>query len=250
MISGVIVGVVKDNKDPEKLNRILVELPTESTDGVTESHWCRMTTPMAGKDRGWVCIPEIGTEVVLTFAYRSLTPYVLGAVYNGGEDKPEPYKNDDEKNNLRLFWSRNDHMIIFDDTEDKEKVELGAQAETRLDVTTAPIYQQLSSAEKTITEYSDGNTEWEVKETISIKCKDFILEASEKIEVTSGATTAIKSGGDYAVQVSGDSINKGEEIHANSGYSASPDPVLELPECKHPPTKPESEGSKGSGGEG
>ena len=30
-------------------------------------------------------------------------------------------------------------MIIFDDTEGEEKVELGAQAETRLDVTTAPI---------------------------------------------------------------------------------------------------------------
>ena len=93
-------------------------------------------------------IPEIGTEVVLTFAYRSLQPYIIGAVYNGGDDKPEPYKNDDEKNNLRLFWSRNDHMIIFDDTEGEEKVELGAQAETRLDVTTAPIYQQLNSARR------------------------------------------------------------------------------------------------------
>lgn len=247
MISGVIIGVVKDNVDPEKLNRILVELPTESTDGATESYWCRMTTPMAGKDRGWVCIPEIGTEVVLTFAYRSLEPYVIGAVYNGGEDKPEPYKNDDEKNNLRLFWSRNDHMIIFDDTEGEEKVELGAQAETRLDVTTAPIYQQLNSAEKTITEYSDGDIEWEAKETISIKCKDFELEASGKIEISSGVTTAIKSGGSYTVTVSGDSINNGDEIHGNSGYSASPDPVLELPEYKHPPTKPEESGESGGG---
>ena len=101
MISGVIIGVVKDNVDPEKLNRILVELPTESTEGSTETYWCRMTTPMAGKDRGWVCIPEIGTEVVLTFAYRSLQPYIIGAVYNGGEDKPEPYKNDDEKMLIR-----------------------------------------------------------------------------------------------------------------------------------------------------
>ena len=48
--------------------------------------------------------------------------------------------------------------------------------QTRLDVTTAPIYQQLNSPEKTITEYSDGNIEWEAKETISIKCKDFILK--------------------------------------------------------------------------
>ena len=67
----------------------------------------------------------------------------------------------------------------------------------------------------------------------------FYTEASESIEVSSGATTAINSGGDYAVQVGGDSINNGDEIHGNSGYSANPDPVLELPEYKHPPTKPE-----------
>lgn len=238
MISGVVIGVVKDNVDPEKLNRILVELPTESTNGVTDSYWCRMISPMAGQNRGWVSIPEIGTEVVLTFAYRSLQPYVLGAVYNGADDKPEPYKNDDEQNNLRVFWSRNDHMVIFDDTEGEEKVEIGAQAETRLDVTSAPIYQQLDSSQMTITEYSDGNIEWEAVETISIKCKDFILEASGKVDIAAGATTAINSGGNHAASAGGQAVNNGATIHGNSGYSANPDPVLELPEYKHPPTKP------------
>ena len=146
MVQGIVIGVVKDNVDPDKLNRILVELPTESTDGVTETYWCRMATPMAGIGRGLVIIPEIGTEVILGFAYRSLQPYILGAVYNGGEDLPEPYKNDDENNDKRVFWSRNDHMLIFDDTEGEEKVELGAQAPTRLDVTSAPIYQTLDSS--------------------------------------------------------------------------------------------------------
>ena len=239
MISGMVVGIVKDNKDPEKMNRILIELPTESTNGATETYWCRMISPMAGQDRGWVSIPEVGTEVVITFAYRSLQPYVLGAVYNGGDDKPEPYKNDDENNDKRVFWSRNDHLVIFDDTEGEEKVELGAQATTRLDVTSAPIYQQLDSSKKTITEYSDGNIEWEATETISIKCKDFILEASGKIAVSSGATTAVKAGGNLAASAGGQAVNKGAQIHGNSGYSANPDPVLELPEYKHPPTKPE-----------
>ena len=57
-----------------------------------------------------------------------MSPYVLGAVYNGTEDKPEPYHNDDGLNNKRVFWSRNDHMVIFDDTPGMEKVQLGAQA--------------------------------------------------------------------------------------------------------------------------
>jgi uncharacterized protein involved in type VI secretion and phage assembly len=238
MISGMVVGIVKDNKDPDKMNRVLVELPTESTNGATESYWCRMVSPMAGKNRGWVSIPEIGTEVVISFAYRSLQPYIMGAVYNGGDDKPEPYKNDDGNNDKRVFWSRNDHMLIFDDTEGAEKVEIGAQAPTRLDVTSAPIYQQFDSSEKTITEYSDGNIEWEAVQTISIKCKDFNLEASGKIAMSSGATTAHKSGGNHTASAGGQAVNKGATIHGNSGNSASPDPVLTLPEYKHPPTKP------------
>ena len=87
MFNGTVVGVVKDNVDPEKMHRVLVEFPTESTDKKLESYWCRVSTPMAGKDRGLVIIPDIGTEVILAFAYKSNTPYVLGGVYNAKEDK-------------------------------------------------------------------------------------------------------------------------------------------------------------------
>ena len=39
-------------------------------------------------------------------------------------DKPEPYKNDDEEDNIRIFWSRNSHMVRFDDTREKKKLVL------------------------------------------------------------------------------------------------------------------------------
>ena len=123
MVEGIIIGIVKDNVDPKKMHRVLVELPVESVEDTTETFWCRVMSPMAGKNRGLVILPEIGTEVVIGFSYKSLKPYILGAVYNGGDDKPEPYRNDDEKNNLRVFWSRNDHMVIHDDTEGEEKVD-------------------------------------------------------------------------------------------------------------------------------
>jgi len=238
MVEGIIIGIVKDNVDPDKMHRVLVDLPVESLDGVTESFWCRVMSPMAGKDRGLVILPEIGTEVVIAFAYKSLSPYIIGAVYNGGDDLPEPYHNDDEENNLRVFWSRNDHMVIFDDTSGEEKVELAAQASTRMDVTSGPIYQSLDSSKKTITEYCDGNTEWEAKKNISIKCKDFILEASSTVTSTSGANTAMKSGGSYTASAGAINENKGATIQVNSGVTASPKEVLALPEYLHPPTKP------------
>ena len=74
MIRGMVIGKVKDNVDPDKMHRVLVEFPVNSFDGATESYWCRMLTPMAGKDRGLVILPDIGTEVAVTFSYLSRTP--------------------------------------------------------------------------------------------------------------------------------------------------------------------------------
>lgn len=236
MQNGLITGIVKDNEDPDGMHRVLVEFPVDAQETL-ESSWCRMITPMAGTDRGLVMLPDVGTEVVLGFAYRSLTPIIMGAVYNGGDDKPEPYRNDDEDNDKRVFWSRNDHMVIFDDTSGSELVALGAQASTRLDVSTGPIHQTLDSAGKTITEYCDGDTEHEAGQTISIKCTDFKLEASMNVEITSGADTNIKSGVKTDVTAAAVMTIKAPMTAINPS-APPPDPqgAETFPSHKHPPT--------------
>ena len=235
MLDGVAIGIVVDNVDPDGMHRVKVRLPVESVGGEVETHWCRMMTPMGGKGRGLVILPEIGTEVVLCFSYKSLQPYVIGGVYNGSDDAPEPYKNDDEKNNLRVFWSRNDHMVIFDDTEGEEKVQLGAQATERMDVTSGPIHQTLDSAEKVITEYCDKDTFWEASQTISIKCTDLNVEAGNSITLSASSTMDQQAGADMSVEASGTMSNKGATILVNCGVSASPQAPLATPAHKHPP---------------
>ena len=90
MIAGSVVGLVMDNRDPDKMHRVLVQYPVA---GNLKSSWCRMITPMGGVDRGLVMLPDIGTEVLLTFSYRTHHPYVLGALYNGGDDyAPDPMR--------------------------------------------------------------------------------------------------------------------------------------------------------------
>ncbi len=234
---GIQVGIVKENQDKEKMHRILVEFPVHSTKGKTDSYWCRIVSPMAGKDRGLVVIPDIGTEVVVAFSAKSNQPYILGGVYNGKDDKPENYANEDKKNNLRVFWSRNDHMVIFDDAQGDEKVEFGAKATAARDVTSGPIYIQMNSAKKTINEYSDGSTSWEAKETISFKCKDFTIDASATIETKSSKTTAAKAGGTATVKSSGVMTHKGSKAKYNSGDTASPKAAIAFPKHNHPPMK-------------
>ena len=193
MFTGVVVGIVKDNKDPEKMHRILVEIPEESTDGKIESYWCRVSSPMAGKDRGLVILPDVGTEVVLGFSYKSNSPYVLGAVYNGKEDKAEPYKNADGANDKRVFWSRSDHLVVFNDSSGGEQVGFGAQASSRLDVTSAPIHHVLDSSKMIITEFCEKDTNWEATKNISIKCKEFELDASNAVKIK-GLNVLMKAG--------------------------------------------------------
>jgi uncharacterized protein involved in type VI secretion and phage assembly len=236
VINGVVVGLVIENQDPDEMNRVKVEYPVDSGEGV-QSSWCRLMSPMAGKLRGLVMLPDIGTEVVLAFAYRSMSPYVMGAVYNGGEDKPEPYKNDDENDDKRVVWTRNDHMLIFDDTEGAEKVEFAATAPTRLDIRSGPIWQSLDSAEKTIEEYCDGDTIWESLETISIKCKDFKLEASATIAVEAKDSANFASGASTTIDSASTQTYKAGQVDVNPG-SAPPAPpsALPTPPHKHSPT--------------
>lgn len=239
MINGAVIGIVLDNRDPNGMHRVLVRFPVDA-DGELKSSWVRMASPMAGNTRGMVMLPDVGTEVVMVYAYRSMTPYILGGVYNGGEDKPEPYKNDDEKNDKRVFWSRGDHLVIFDDTAGEEKVEFGAQAATRLQIESAPIYQRLDPVAKTITEHSEKNRIWEAVETLSIKCKDLVLEASNAVEIEAKSSALVVSSEGTQVTSGGNQVFSGGEVQVNpavEGEPAAPRATLPLPEHKHPPSK-------------
>ena len=127
-------------------------------------------------------------------------------------------------------------MIVFDDTKGKERVDFGAQASKRLDVTSGPIHQILDSSKMIITEYCEKDTNWEAKQTISIKCKDFKLEASNSITMTSGAETQTKAGANKDISAGGNATLNGAMIHCNGGNPASPKEALPFPEHKHPPT--------------
>ena len=234
MINGVVVGTVKDNKDPEGMHRVLVEYPVDG-DQAPSSTWCRVSTPMAGKARGMVMLPDIGTEVVLGYGTRSMHPFVLGCVYNGGEDKAEPYANDDGDNNIRLFWSRAGSMVMFNDEPGKESVAIGATSGSRMDVKGGPIHQTLDAAEKTYTEYSDKDTIWEVAETLSIKCKNFKLIADQSLSQEAGRTLVhnSKQMGKHDATLA---TYKGGQVHINGGKPLQPKPVKATPTHSHPPT--------------
>jgi uncharacterized protein involved in type VI secretion and phage assembly len=146
--------------------------------------------PMAGRNRGWMTIPEIDDEVLVAFVHGDINhAIVLGSLYNG-VDTP-PYANEDEENNLRVFQSRSGHRLTFDDTSGAERVELVLHNEE--------IRVIWDSANKTLGVYSGKDIIIEAKDTISIKCTDFILDASNSINMKAGMNAEIKTGMDCTI---------------------------------------------------
>jgi uncharacterized protein involved in type VI secretion and phage assembly len=232
MINGCVVGIVEDNRDPDGMHRVLVSFPVD--DGV-KSSWCRMITPMGGMDRGLVTLPDIGTEVLLSYAYRSMTPFILGALYNGKGDEPEPYRNDDGNDDKRVFWSRNDHLVVFDDTQGEERVGVGAKAGKRLDVTSAPVHHVLDAAGKEVIEKCAGITLYEAKKKLSIKCRTFSLQA-DQVLLQAGRAVSIE-----APQVDVQSrVIRTTSPDTQVRTGAMPPPCIPADPaapCQHPPRK-------------
>ena len=84
---GLAVGVVTDNKDPDRLARVRVRLPWH-TDSDT-SFWARSAMPLAGNDRGTYFLPEIGDEVLVGAEDGDPSHlYVLGMLWNGKQAPP------------------------------------------------------------------------------------------------------------------------------------------------------------------
>lgn len=118
---GLVEAICVDNVDPEKLGRIKVKFPTLPE--MPESDWARLAMPMAGRERGWMTIPEKDDEVLVAFMHGDFNhAVVVGSMYNG-VDTP-PYANEDQENNLRVFQSRSGHRLTFDDTKGDERIEL------------------------------------------------------------------------------------------------------------------------------
>ncbi len=187
---GVVVGIVTNNQDPDGLGRVKVRFPWLSDED--ESHWARMLSPMAGKERGLYFLPEVDDEMLVAFQHGDIRfPYILGALWNG-KDKP-PETNRDGKNNLRTIKSRSGHIIRLDDSDGAEKIEIIDKSAKNTIV--------INTAENTITISADADISIksgsgklllegngiEIKSQAAVK-----VEASQAMDLKAGSQLNIK----------------------------------------------------------
>ena len=189
-IYGVVIGIVTNNQDPDKLGRVKVKFPWLSNED--ESFWARIATPMAGKERGIYFLPEVDDEVLVVFEHGDMRfPYIIGALWNG-QDLP-PATNDDGKNNIRFIKSRSGHLIRLNDEEGKEKIEIiDKDGKNSLVFDTANNAITITSDKDINLKASQGNIKPEAQKIELKSSADTKIESSAGIDIKANATMNIK----------------------------------------------------------
>ncbi|HKY44277.1 MAG TPA: phage baseplate assembly protein V [Pyrinomonadaceae bacterium] len=188
-VKGVAIAVVTQNNDDEKLCRVKVRYPWH--DQPRESYWARLSVPMAGNDRGFVTIPEVGDEVLVAFEREDLRfPYILGGLFNG-QDKP-PITNDDGNNDKRIFKSRAGHFFLYNDNTSSGEVVLSHKNEGRITFTKDGWVVQDKNGNKVEVNSNSGAMTIEAKGQLNIKAASITIEATGTMEVKSSGTMTIR----------------------------------------------------------
>ncbi|MEO8961915.1 MAG: phage baseplate assembly protein V, partial [Ginsengibacter sp.] len=190
------IAHVKDNKDPDNMGRIRVQMLWQQGNEMTD--WIRVMTPDAGggksgaKNRGFVVIPEPGDQVLVCFRYNDPDrPFVMGSMFHG-----KTGGGGGQGNNTKSLNSKSGHTISLDDGKGITIIDKSSNNKIEIDGTntitiTAAQKIELTNGKSTIT--MDGDT-------ITISAAHVDIEGSDDSAMSSGDNGfSVNKGGDVGV---------------------------------------------------
>ncbi len=180
--NGLVVGVVSDLDDPERIGRVQVKYPYREDQ---LSGWARLVTPMGGKQRGLLMRPEVGDEVLIGYEQGDpRRPHVLGAMWSSA-DAPPPDDGQPTQNNLRLIQSRSGHRVVLDDTNGGEQIVIVDKDGTRkIVIDSAGQRIEISCETGDISLNAPTGK-------VSISAQSISIKADAEIEIQAGATLTL-----------------------------------------------------------
>jgi phage protein D len=183
-VPGVVVGIVTDNQDPDKLGRVKISLPWLGDNA--ETWWARVAAPGAGPDYGMVWVPQVGDEVLVAFDRGAIDqPYVLGGLWNGKDAAPlGDGLTDSGKVKRAGFVSRTGHkLVFFDDPGNSGIALISAGNKFRI---------SLNETNGTLHIYADGDIKVEGTKNVEIAAQGDFKVTARNVTVEGQGQTAIK----------------------------------------------------------
>jgi uncharacterized protein involved in type VI secretion and phage assembly len=185
---GLMVGLVTDIDDPERMGRVKLRFPSLSE--TYETDWVRVVSPGAAKAAGLVFLPDVNDEVLVGFELNDVRrPYVLGGLWNG-MDKPSLGDGlfDNGHNRRQGVVSRRNQRLVFFDADGQEGVSI-ITGDDKLRIA-------LNQTGSQIHVYADGKVVIEATQDVEIRGQASIsIEAQRQLTLKGSAGITIESSG-------------------------------------------------------
>jgi type VI secretion system secreted protein VgrG len=214
------LGMVMDNKDPEKIGRVKISFWWMQTKQTTP--WIKIAHPYTGKEYGFYFVPAVNTQVLVGFEDGDVEkPYCMGFLYNKN-GKPDPAwvgNRDKDFAKIHAIRTSTGNTIEFHDSDGGEKITIyDSNDKNRI---------TLDSTNGTLTIHSDGTLNLDAskinlkaEQEINFSCKKNIaIDAKGNLELKSNGETSMSTIKD--LKITGDNVSLGAMSKIKATASAS-----------------------------
>lgn len=119
-IPGIVIGIVRENWDKEHPGMVKVEYFLGEK-GKNHTGWIPVMVPYAGKEYGTYVLPEVGSEVVISFQMGNRNcPMVLGCIWS--KENSVPKETAKEKNTVKRLRTKSGCEIVFSEEAGEEQI--------------------------------------------------------------------------------------------------------------------------------
>jgi Rhs element Vgr protein len=209
-VSGLQIGVVISNEDPDREHRVRVRIPL--VDAQDDGTWARVAALDAGADRGFFFRPEIGDEVVLGFLEDDpRLAVILGMLHSSA--KAAPLLGSDD-NHQKVYQSRSKMRVFFDD--DKKVLQLETPAGNRITLSEDGKTVKIEDQNSNLIEMNQNGIRIESTKALELKAgTELKAESGTSFGVKGGTTLKLEGSAGAELSSSASTAVKGSMVQIN-----------------------------------